>query len=115
MKNGKIRIADYKGFAKDFTAAKYDPVAWAKLAKSVGMKYVLITSKHHDGFALYDSEVTDWDVMNSGAGRDLLAPLAAAVRAEGLQFELYYSQAQDWTHPGGSKMGGNFVVMGVRS
>ena len=105
MKNGKIPVADYKGFAKDFTAAKYDPAAWAKLAKKAGMKYVVITSKHHDGFALFDSKVTDWDVMNSGAKRDLLAPLAAAVRGEGLKFGLYYSQAQDWMHPGGGRYG----------
>jgi alpha-L-fucosidase len=105
MKNGKIPVADYKGFAKDFTASNYDPSAWAKLAKGAGMKYVVITSKHHDGFALYDSKVTDWDVMSSGAKRDLLAPLAKAVRTEGLKFGLYYSQAQDWTHPGGGKYG----------
>ncbi|HSP41442.1 MAG TPA: alpha-L-fucosidase, partial [Luteolibacter sp.] len=97
MKNGKIPVADYKKFTKDFTAENYDPAAWAKLAKQAGMKYVVITSKHHDGFALYDSAVTDWDVMNSAAGRDLLAPLAESVRAEGLKFGLYYSQAQDWT------------------
>jgi alpha-L-fucosidase len=69
------------------------------------MKYVVITSKHHDGFALYDSAVTDWDVMASGAKRDLLAPLAAAVRGNGMKFGLYYSQSQDWTHPGGATSG----------
>jgi alpha-L-fucosidase len=105
MKNGKIPIADYKAIAPRFTAAKYDPVEWARLAKAAGVKYVVITSKHHDGFALYDSAVTDWDVMQSGAKRDLLAPLADAVRAEGLRFGLYYSQAQDWTHPGGGIWG----------
>ena len=106
MKNGKIPVADYRKFAADFTASNYDPAAWARLAKTAGMKYVVITSKHHDGFALYDTQVSDWDVMNSGAKRDLLAPLAEAVRAEGLKFGLYYSQAQDWTHPGGAKYGG---------
>ncbi len=107
MKNGKIPVADYKAFAKDFSASKYNPAAWAALAKRAGMKYVVITSKHHDGFALYDSAVTDWDAVNSSAaGRDLLAPLAEAVRGEGLKFGLYYSQAQDWTHPGGGKAGG---------
>lgn len=105
MKNGKIPVADYKAFAKDFTAGNYDPAAWARLAKEAGMKYIVITSKHHDGFALYDSEVTDWDVMSSGAKRDLLTPLAEAARKEGLKFGLYYSQAQDWTHPGGAKLG----------
>ncbi|NDC75231.1 alpha-L-fucosidase [bacterium] len=106
MKNGKIPVADYKAFAKDFTASKYDPAAWASLARRAGMKYVVITSKHHDGFALYDTGASDWNaVQASGAGRDLLVPLAQAVRAEGLKFGLYYSQAQDWTNPGGAKAG----------
>jgi alpha-L-fucosidase len=107
MRDMKIPVADYKSFAPEFTAAKYDPVAWAKLAKAAGMKYVVITSKHHDGFSLYDSDVSDWDVMNSGAKRELLTPLAEAVRAEGLKFGLYYSQSQDWSHPGGAKYGNN--------
>jgi alpha-L-fucosidase len=105
MKNAKIPVADYKALAPAFTATNYDPAAWARLAKEAGMKYIVITSKHHDGFALYDSEVTDWDVTASGAKRDLLAPLAEATRKEGLKFGLYYSQAQDWTHPGGAKLG----------
>ena len=107
MKNGKIPVVDYKGFAKEFTAANYDPQAWARLARTAGMKYVVITAKHHDGFALYDSAASDWNAVKaSGAGRDLIAPLATSVRAEGLKFGLYYSQAQDWNHPGGAKSGG---------
>ncbi len=106
LKIAKIPVADYKGFAKDFTAAKFDPSTWAKLAKAAGMKYVVITSKHHDGFALYDSAVTGWDAVDaSGAKRDLLKPLSEAVRAEGLKFGLYYSQSQDWVHPGGAVWG----------
>lgn len=106
LKNGEIPISTYKGYAKDFTAANYDPQAWADLAKEAGMKYVVITSKHHDGFTLYDSAVSEWDAVNaSGAKRDLLAPLAKAVRGNGLKFGLYYSQAQDWIHPGGAIMG----------
>ena len=107
MKNGKIPVADYRAFATNFTAAKYDPEAWARLARTAGMKYVVITAKHHDGFALYDSAASDWNsVKASGSGRDLLTPLARAVRAEGLQFGCYYSQAQDWTNAGGAKAGG---------
>ena len=104
MNRGKIPVADYKAFAKDFTAAKYDPAAWAQLAADAGMKYVVITAKHHDGFALYDSAYSDWNAVKaSGAKRDLLAPLAAAVRARGLRFGTYYSQSQDWTNLGGGK------------
>jgi alpha-L-fucosidase len=107
MKNGKIPVADYRGFAKEFTAANYDPQAWARLARTAGMKYVVITAKHHDGFSLYDSAASDWNAVKaSGAARDLIAPLATSVRAEGLKFGLYYSQAQDWNHPGGAKSGG---------
>ncbi len=107
MKNGKIPVTDYRAFAQNFTAANYDPQAWARLARTAGMKYVVVTAKHHDGFALYDSAASDWNsVKASGAKRDLIAPLASAVRAEGLKFGCYYSQAQDWNHPGGAKSGG---------
>ena len=100
----KIPVETYRGYAKDFNPVKYDPVAWAKLAKQAGMRYMVITSKHHDGFALYPSDVTDWDIADATPyGKDLLGPLAEAARAEGLKFGLYYSQAQDWTHPGGAK------------
>jgi alpha-L-fucosidase len=74
MKNGQIPVSNYKAFAQKFTASQYDPIAWVKLAKAVGMKYIVITAKHHDGFSLYDSAASDWDVMNSGAKRDLIAP-----------------------------------------
>ena len=103
MHRGKIPVADYRAFAEDFTAAKYDPTGWAQLAADAGVKYVVITAKHHDGFALYDSAYSDWNaVKSSGAKRDLLQPLAEAVRAKGLKFGTYYSQAQDWNNPGGS-------------
>ncbi len=96
FKNGQIPLADYRAFAKDFTASKYDPKAWAKLAKAAGIKYVVITAKHHDGFALFDSKASDWTAVKaSAAKRDLIAPLADAVRSEGLKFGLYYSHAED--------------------
>jgi alpha-L-fucosidase len=102
MNNGKVPVETYKAYAKNFTAAKYDPAAWATLAKEAGMKYVVLTAKHHDGFTLYDSKYSDWNaVKSSAAGRDLIQPLADAVRADGLKFGLYYSQSQDWTNLGG--------------
>jgi alpha-L-fucosidase len=104
MLRGKIPVADYKAFANEFNPVKYDPQAWAKLAHEAGMRYIVITSKHHDGFALFPSAVSDWDVADATPyGKDLIGPLAAAARAEGLKFGLYYSQAQDWTNPGGAK------------
>jgi alpha-L-fucosidase len=104
MFQGKIPVAAYRAFARDFTAAKYDPEAWAQLAAEAGVKYVVITAKHHDGFALFDTAFSDWNAVRaSGAERDLLQPLAAAVRARGLRFGVYYSQSQDWVNPGGGK------------
>jgi alpha-L-fucosidase len=106
MRNGKIPVAQYKAYARQFNPVKYDPKAWATLAREAGMKYVVITSKHHDGFALWDSKVSQWDIADATPyGKDLLTPLARAARGEGLRFGLYYSQAQDWTHPGGAKAG----------
>ena len=109
MHNGKIPVATYKAYAKQFNPVKYDPDAWVCLAKEAGMKYIVITSKHHDGFALFDSKVTDWDIVDATPyGKDLLKPLAEACRKYGLKLGFYYSQAQDWNHPGGSAMGGHW-------
>ncbi|HOL32831.1 MAG TPA: alpha-L-fucosidase [Anaerohalosphaeraceae bacterium] len=103
MNRGKIPVAEYKEYAKQFNPVKYDPEAWVKLAKQAGMKYIVITSKHHDGFALFDSKATDWDVVDATPyGKDLLAPLAKACRKHGIKLGFYYSQAQDWCHPGGA-------------
>jgi alpha-L-fucosidase len=102
MNNAKVPCATYRAYAKDFTAAKYDPQAWAQLFADAGAKYMVITAKHHDGFAMYDSKVSDWNVVKaSPAGRDLLQPLADAVRAKGIKFGVYYSQSQDWNNLGG--------------
>jgi alpha-L-fucosidase len=107
MLDAKIPVAEYRPYAKDFNPVKYDPDRWAQLAKDAGMKYIVITSKHHDGFALFPSEVTDWDIADASPyGKDLIGPLAKAARDKGLKFGLYYSQAQDWVHPGGSKAHG---------
>jgi alpha-L-fucosidase len=104
MRNAEIPVAEYRAFARQFNPVKYRPEQWAELAKEAGMRYVVITSKHHDGFALFPSAVTDWDVVNATPyGKDLIMPLAKAMRKQGLKFGLYYSQAQDWTHPGGAK------------
>lgn len=101
-----IPVEDYRKFGAGFTASQYDPQAWARLAREAGMKYVVVTAKHHDGLALYDSAASDWNVVKATAAkRDLLAPLASAVRAEGLRFGAYYSQSQDWMNPGGENYG----------
>lgn len=103
MNRGKIPVAEYKAYAKQFNPVKYDPDAWVKMAKDAGMKYIVITAKHHDGFALFDSKVTDWDMVDATPyGKDLIKPLAEACRKHGIKLGLYYSHAQDWGNPGGA-------------
>jgi alpha-L-fucosidase len=104
MHTAEIPVDEYRGYARQFNPVKYDPEFWAELAQQAGMKYIVITSKHHDGFALFPSDATDWDVADATPyGKDLVGPLAAAARRRGLRFGTYYSQAQDWVHPGGAK------------
>jgi alpha-L-fucosidase len=109
MLHGQIPVAEYKAYAKQFNPVKYDADEWVRLAKEAGMKYIVITSKHHDGFALFDSKVTDWDVVDATPyGKDLLKPLAAACKKHGIKLGFYHSQAQDWCHPGGAAAGGHW-------
>ena len=99
MHSADIPVAEYEALATRFNPTKYDPDRWARIAKDAGMKYVVITSKHHDGFCLFDTKTTDWDVVDASPwNKDLLAPLAEACRREGLHFCTYYS-IMDWHHP----------------
>jgi len=103
MNRGKIPVADYQTMAKQFNPLKYNPDAWVKMAKDAGMKYIVITSKHHDGFALFETKASKWNVVDATAyGKDLLKPLAEACKKYGIRLGFYYSQAQDWNNPGGS-------------
>lgn len=103
MNRGKIPVADYQAFAKQFNPVKYDAEAWVKMAKDAGMKYIVITAKHHDGFALFDSKASKWDMVDATPyGKDLIKPLAEACRKYGIKLGLYYSHAQDWNNPGGA-------------
>ena len=115
MNRGKIPMADYQAFAKDFNPTNYNADAWVKLAKEAGMKYIVITSKHHDGFTLFDSKASDWGIAKATPyGKDLLQPLAAACRKYSLKLGFYYSQAQDWNN-GGSAAGGKWDPAQQRS
>lgn len=103
MNRGKIPVAEYQQYAKQFNPVLYDPDAWVRMAKDAGMKYIVITSKHHDGFALFDSKASKWDIVDATPyGKDLLKPLAEACRKHGLKLGFYYSHAQDWNNPGGA-------------
>ena len=94
----KISDADYQKYFDHFDPDLYDPVKWARAAKDAGMRYAVITSKHHDGFCLFDSKLTDYKSTNTPAGRDLLKPFVDAFRAEGMKVGFYYSLI-DWHHP----------------
>jgi len=103
MNRGKIPVAEYQQFAKEFNPVKYDAEAWVKMAKDAGMKYIVITAKHHDGFALFKTSASKWNMVDATPyGKDLLKPLAEACRKYGVKLGFYYSQAQDWNNPGGA-------------
>jgi len=109
MNGGKIPRAIYEQFAPQFNPTKYNPEEWVKLALASGQKYMVITSKHHDGFAMFDTKVTDYNIMDrTPYGKDVIRQLVDACRKYGMKIGLYYSQAQDWYHPGGAVSGGDW-------
>ncbi len=109
MHHAQIPVSEYREYAKQFNPVKYDPDAWVQMAQDAGMKYIVITSKHHDGFALFDSKASDWNVVDATPyGKDLLRPLADACHKHGMKLGFYYSQAQDWNNPGGAAKGGHW-------
>jgi alpha-L-fucosidase len=89
---------EYQRYFDHFDPDLYDPGEWARLAEAAGMRYAVITTKHHDGFCLWDSDLTEFKATNTPYGRDLLAPFVAAVRERGLGVGLYHSLI-DWHHP----------------
>lgn len=98
-----IPVEEYKKVANDFNPKDFDANAIAQLAKDAGMKYIVVTSKHHDGFAMYDSKVCDFNVVKQTPfARDPMKELSEACRKHGLGFGFYYSHNQDWTYPGGN-------------
>lgn len=103
MNRGKIPVAEYQAAAKTFNPVKYDPDAWVRMAKDAGMKYIVITAKHHDGFAMFKSNASKWNIVDATPyGKDVLKPLAKACKKYGIKLGFYYSQAQDWNNPGGA-------------
>ncbi len=93
-----ISNEDYQKYFKRFSPDLYEPKEWAKMAKAAGMKYFVITTKHHEGFCLWDSKYTDYKATKTPWGKDLLKPMVEAFRAEGLKVGFYYSLL-DWHHP----------------
>jgi len=96
--SARIPVGEYERFQAQFDPVRFDPDAWVALAREAGMRYLVITSKHHDGFGLFDSAQTDWDVMGTPFRRDVLALLSAACARGGVRFCIYHS-IMDWHHP----------------
>lgn len=107
MNRGKIPVAEYAKFAQLFNPTLFDAKEFVGLAKKAGMKYMVITAKHHDGFSMFHSKCNPFNVVDATPfGRDVMKELADECAKQGLKFGFYYSQAQDWSHPGG--MGNNW-------
>jgi len=98
MNRERVHESDYAKYTKVFEPDLYDPRDWAAQAKRAGMKYVVLTTKHHDGFCLWDSKLTDYTVVNTPYGKDLVRPFVEAVREAGLKVGFYHSLL-DWHHP----------------
>ena len=99
MRNLQVPLADYKKLADVFNPTALSAKYYVKKAKEWGMQYLVLTAKHHDGFALYDTAVSDYSVMHTPYGKDIVREFADACREEGMPFGIYYSQMQDWEHP----------------
>jgi alpha-L-fucosidase len=100
MRKEKIPRAEYLELAHHFNSVKFNADAWVKMAKQAGMRYLIITAKHHDGFAMYNSKVSDYNIVRQTSWQhDPMVDLAAACKKYGLKFGFYYSHAFDWEHP----------------
>ena len=94
----EITTDDYDRLYKEFNPALFDADEWVRTAKQAGMRYLIITAKHHDGFSLWDTEYSDYNIMNTPYGKDVVKTLAEECEKQGIEFGIYYSIA-DWYHP----------------
>jgi alpha-L-fucosidase len=102
MQRFNIPVAEYREKAHQFNPVNFDAEAWVALAKAAGMKYLVVTAKHHDGFAMYASKVTKYNIVDwTPFHRDPLKELADACKKAGIRFCVYYSHREDWDHPDG--------------
>jgi alpha-L-fucosidase len=100
MNRARIPISEYEQLAPQFNPVKFDADAWVRMARDAGMKYIVITSKHHDGFAMYGSKASKYNIVDATPfRRDVMKELAAATQKYGLKLCFYYSQTQDWHEP----------------
>jgi alpha-L-fucosidase len=106
MRSARIPVARYAAYADGFNPVKFDATQWVAYAKAAGMKYIVMTAKHHEGFAMYPTAVDDYRIgAKTGFTRDPIGEMAAAARKAGIRFGVYYSQNLDWHHPGGGTYG----------
>lgn len=109
MNAAKIPLAEYQKLPAKFDPEKFNAEEWVNIAKGAGMKYIVITAKHHDGFAMFHSQASAFNIYDATPfHRDPLKELADACAREGIKLGFYYSQAQDWNHPGGAASGGHW-------
>ena len=98
LEETKMPVSEYEKFARQFNPVKFDAKEWVRIAKDAGMKYMVITSKHHDGFGMFRSKLTDWCIKSTPFERDPLKELAAACKEAGIRLCFYHS-IMDWHHP----------------
>ncbi len=106
MHKERIPIPEYEQLAKTWKPTPDAPREWARLARKAGMKYMVLTTKHHEGYLLWDSKMSDYNAVKTAPGRDLVAEYVDACRAEGLKVGFYYS-LMDWHHPDGMRCAGD--------
>jgi len=107
QQRARIPIREYEQLAKKFNPVRFKAKEWVQLAREAGMKWIAITAKHHDGFCLFDTKLTDYNIVKATPfKRDPMKELAEACREEGIRLGFYYSQTLDWHHPNG--MGNNW-------
>jgi alpha-L-fucosidase len=109
MHDLKIPVADYAAYAKNFNPVQFDADKWVSIAKAAGMKYIVMTAKHHEGFPMYHTRTDGYNIFDATPfKREPIVEMAAACKRQHIKFGVYYSQAQDWHHAGGAAYGGHW-------
>jgi len=109
MHDFKIPVNEYAALAKQFDPEQFNADHWVSIAKAAGMKYIVMTAKHHEGFAMFHTATDGYNIFDATPfHRDPIMEMSVACKKQGLKFGVYYSQAQDWHHPGGAAYGGHW-------
>jgi alpha-L-fucosidase len=111
---GRLKRSEYEPYKDKFNPVKFDPDQWLDLAASIGMEYITVTAKHHDGFCMFDSKYTDYTIMNTPYKKDIIGMIAEAAQRRNFKFGVYYS-IPDWHHPAYPGQGRHHELWGNRS